>query len=193
MAKILIYGSRDFGVVLKRLVIQCGHEFIGFVDDWHTGPEVLGTFDQVSMKWPAGSCEVVLAVGYKHLAARRKLLIALQDSGYDVCTLIHPAAVVSPDSRLEAGVTIMAGAVIDSNAVVGAGSVVWPGAVLNHDVNVGANSFISPNATVCGYVNLGESCFVGAGATIVDHIDAPAHTFIKAGSVYVGRKPLTID
>ncbi len=192
MAKILIYGSRDFGVVLKRLAIQCGHEFIGFIDDWHTGPTVLGTFDQVSKKWPPGSCEVVLAVGYKHLSARRKLLIALQDSGYAICSLIHPAAFVSPDCRLDAGVTIMAGAVIDSNAAVGAGCVVWPGAVLNHDVSVGANSFISPNATVCGCVNLGESCFVGAGATVVDHVDAPANTFIKAGSVYSGSKAVKI-
>lgn len=187
MAKILIYGSRDFGVVLKRLAIQCGHEFIGFIDDWHAGPDVLGTFDQVSKAWPAGSCEVVLAVGYKHLLARWKLLTALQDAGYELCSLIHPAALVSPDCRLGAGVTIMAGAVIDSNAVIGAGCVVWPGAVVNHDVNVGPNSFISPNATVCGYVNLGESCFVGAGATVVDHIDAPANTFMKAGSVYRGK------
>lgn len=189
MAKILIYGSRDFGVVLKRLAIQCGHEFIGFIDDWHAGPDVLGTFDQVSKAWPAGSCEVVLAVGYKHLLARWKLLTALQDAGYELCSLIHPAALVSPDCRLGAGVTIMAGAVIDSNAVIGAGCVVWPGAVVNHDVNVGPNSFISPNATVCGYVNLGESCFVGAGATVVDHIDAPANTFMKAGSVYRGKNP----
>lgn len=187
MAKVLVYGSRDFGIVLKRFAVQCGHEFIGFADDWHVGADVLGTFDQVSRDWPAGSCEVVLAVGYKHLLARRKMLIELQDRGYTISSLIHPAAFVSPDCRLNAGVTIMAGAVCDSNAVVEAGCVVWPGAVVNHDVNVGSNSFISPNATLCGYVNLGESCFVGAGATVVDHVNVPPNTFIKAGSVYLDR------
>lgn len=187
MAKVLIYGSRDFGCVLKRLTIYCGHDFLGFVDDWNVGTEVLGAFDAVSKTFPPGSCELVLAIGYKHLAARRKLMFDLHERGYSTCRLIHPAAMVSADAQIATGVAIMAGAIIDSNAVVGQGCVVWPGAVLNHDVDVGANSFISPNSTLCGYVTLGESCFVGAGATIVDHTDVPPNTFIKAGSVYVRR------
>ena len=187
MARVLVYGSRDFGSVLRRLTIQCGHDFIGFIDDWHTGEEVLGTFDTVRDSLPPGSCEVVLGIGYKHLAARRKLLIDLHQRGYATCSLLHPAAVISPDARIDPGVAIMAGAIIDGNAVVEPGCVVWPGAVVNHDVRVGPNSFVSPNATLCGYVTLGESCFVGAGATVVDHTEVPDNTFIKAGSVYFRR------
>ena len=46
--KLLIYGSKDFGQVVREVAIDCQYECCGFIDD-EAAPDgqILGTFDQV--------------------------------------------------------------------------------------------------------------------------------------------------
>lgn len=182
--KILVYGSLEFGEVVKYLVLQCGHEFVGFIDDYSTGGEILGTFAEVVEKHPADSYGIVIAIGYKHLKARWDVFQRVQSLGYRSPALIHPKAYVRETGAVGPGAMVMAGAIVDIHAQIGAMCVLWPAAVVNHNSNIGANTFLSPNSTVCGHVQVGENSFVGAGAVIVDHVSVPADAFIKAGTVY---------
>jgi sugar O-acyltransferase (sialic acid O-acetyltransferase NeuD family) len=181
---ILVYGSLEFGQVVKDLAQQCGYEFRGYIDDFNKGGEIAGGWEEAVRSHPPSSCVIAIAVGYKHLRERRALSRRAQECGYTTPALIHPRAYVRDPAAVAAGAFVMAGAVVDVGARVGEFTVIWPGAMINHHSNVGGNTFISPNATVCGHVTLGEDCFVGAGATIVDHQSVPAGSFIKAGSVY---------
>jgi sugar O-acyltransferase (sialic acid O-acetyltransferase NeuD family) len=186
-AKTLVYGSREFGHVVQALVLDCGREFAGFIDDWDQGGDIVGSAARAYDLFPPDSCEVVVAVGYKHLDARWTIYEQLLARGYRVASLVHPEAYVGANAVIADGAFIMARSVVDTGARVGALAVVWPGAVVNHDAVVGQNSFISPNATICGAANVGEGSFVGAGAVVVDHVRVAARSFIKAGSVYAGR------
>jgi sugar O-acyltransferase (sialic acid O-acetyltransferase NeuD family) len=181
---ILVYGSREFGQVVRDLASQCGYRFAGFIDDVDRGPEILGTWQEVSSGHDAALHSVAMAIGYHHLPERRALCERVRAQGYETPTLIHPRAYVRDAAAVGAGSFIMAAGVVDFAARVGPFAVVWPGATINHHAEVGANTFISPNATVCGYSVVGENCFIGAGATIVDHRSVPAGSFVKAGSVY---------
>jgi sugar O-acyltransferase (sialic acid O-acetyltransferase NeuD family) len=183
---ILVYGSREFGQVVRDLAGQCGHPFAGFIDDVDRGPEILGTWQEVSRNRDPALHSVAMAIGYHHLAERRALCERVRAQGYETPALIHSRAYVRDAAAVGAGSFVMAGAVVDFAARVGPFAVIWPGATINHHAEVGANTFISPNATVCGYSVVGENCFVGAGATIVDHRTVPAGSFVKAGSVYAG-------
>src|SRR5437667_7957317 len=112
--KLLVYGSRDFGRVIKDLVRQTGHEFAGFVDDFSQGPEIVGTYEQVRTTFPPSSgTGIVVAVGYEHLAARWSLYQAIKGHGYGVPSLVHRTAIVHPDSRIGEGAIVMAGANVD--------------------------------------------------------------------------------
>ena len=184
--KILVYGSREFGEVVRDLAIQCGYTFAGFIDDVNRGDGILGAWSEVARGHSPRSHAVAMAVGYRHLRERRALYGRAVSEGYATPALVHPRAYVRDPAAIGQGAFIMAGAVVDVGARVGDFAVVWPGATVNHHSLVGANTFVSPNATICGHSTVGEDCFIGAGATIVDHQSVPAGSFVKAGSVYAG-------
>src|SRR4051812_44751914 len=96
--KILIYGSRLFGGVVRCLVEDCGHEFAGFIDDIHAGDDVMGAFEQTRSPPPPGESACVNAVGYANLAARRTVTARIEDAGYPMPVLVHPRAYVSTAS-----------------------------------------------------------------------------------------------
>ena len=186
--KILVYGSREFGQVVRDLASQCGYAFAGFIDDLNRGVGILGAWSEVTRSHAPMSHAVAVAVGYRHLRERRALYERVRSQGYATPALIHPRAYVRDPVSVGEGAFIMAGAVVDVGASVGAFAVVWPGATINHHSRVGGNTFVSPNAAVCGHSSVGEDCFIGAGATIVDHQSVPAGSFVKAGSVYAGAE-----
>lgn len=90
MKKILVYGSAEFGQVVNQVVLQCGHQFVGFIDDSNTGEEFLGRLPEISKNFPPHSYEIVFAIGYKHLHARQTLFRKIQALGYRTPFLIHP-------------------------------------------------------------------------------------------------------
>jgi len=183
---ILVYGSQEFGRVVRRLVEDCGRTFQGFVDDWHTGEDVLGRFDAVIEKYRPDRFEFVIAVGYKNLTARWGVYQRVLVAGYRVATLIHPSAYVARSASILDGAMVMAAAAVDVAATLRELAVLWPGAVISHDSEIGENCFVSPNATVCGHCRVGRDSFIGAGAVIVDHVKVPGGAFVKAGSVFAG-------
>ena len=186
--KVLVYGSRLFGGVIRCLVEDCGHEFVGFIDDVHEGDGVLGTFAAVRQKYSASEYACVNAVGYSDLSARRDVTSRIRDAGYSMPVLVHPRAYASSVSSIGAGTFVMAGALVDCRVTLGEGVVAWPGVCVSHDCHIGANSFLSPNCTVCGDCRVGDDCFVGAGAVIVSHAVVPDRTRIKALERYVTRR-----
>ncbi|MDC6166119.1 hypothetical protein [Paucibacter sp. XJ19-41] len=177
--QILIYGSRDFSLTVAELARHCGHEVLGKIDDSGSGDGVLGSFDQVCISHPPGRCGLVLAIGYKNLAARWRVWQQVLAAGYATPNLVHPRAYVADSAVLGPGCMVMAGALVDVRARIGAASVLWPGACISHDSELGSNCFISPNATLCGHVNLGADSFVGAGAAIADHQQLPPGSRLK--------------
>lgn len=183
--RLLVYGSKDFGRVVKALVRHAGHDFAGFIDDFAAGPEIVGTYAQARTAFPAASgTGIVVAVGYDHLAARWALFQEIKRDGYAVPALVHDAALVNPDAKVGEGAIVMAGANVDVFSAVGELAVLWPGVIVSHDCCVGRNCFLSPGAILCGFVRTGADCFIGAGAVIADHRTVPDGTFVKAAALY---------
>ncbi|NOU90936.1 hypothetical protein GC102_35205 [Paenibacillus sp. LMG 31460] len=181
---ILIYGTGTLAKLARQLAAECGRDFAGYIDDYHSGAEVVGTFEDVKACYPAEQYEIVIGIGYTNLAARWAVYEAVREAGYASPSLIHPQALVSETSRIGHGCMIMRGAVVDTWAEVEDLVVMWPGSVLNHESMIGSNTFLSPNCTICGFVTIGRHCFLGAGSIIVNHQTVPSHSFIKAGRLY---------
>lgn len=182
--RLLVYGSGDLGRVARDLLARCGHEFAGFVNDFEREEGVLGGFEEVRQRHRPGEFGVVLAVGYKDLAARWRVYQRVKAAGYSLPALVHPAAYVHSLPAIGEGSMVMARAIVDVDARIAEACVLWPGANVSHDTAVGRNCFLSPNCALCGFVSLGDHCFVGAGAVVVDHRQVPAGTRIKAGAVF---------
>ena len=180
MAKLLVYGSKEFGQVIRDLIPQSGNEFAGFADDVNTGPGVIGDFSESLARCPPDKFEMVIAIGYRNLQARWAAYQKAKAAGYSFPKLIHPRAYVRNWEAVGDGSIVMAGALVDMNASLEELVVLWPGAVVNHHSSIGRNVFLSPNSTVCGFVEIGADSFVGAGAVITDHVAVPAGSFMLA-------------
>lgn len=186
MKKILVYGSQEFGQVVKALVRKCKYEFIGFIDDFNTGEEIIGSYSEVCKSFLPQDFEIVIAIGYRNIKERWDIYQKVFLDGYNVPCLVHPQAVISDSCKIGQGSIIMAGAIVDVNVQLKELVVVWPGGVVNHDSVINANTFLSPNSTVCGFAEIGKDCFLGAGTIVVDHKKVPDGSFIKAGSLFKG-------
>jgi sugar O-acyltransferase (sialic acid O-acetyltransferase NeuD family) len=184
--RLLIYGSMDFAKTAAELARHCGHEVAGMIDDFNSGPDILGTFNAVRLSHSPSDFSVVMAIGYSDIPARWKAWKKVSSSGYHAPALIHPSAYVADTARVGDGVMIMAGAIVDVHTEIGDLAVIWPGSCVNHDSKIGSNTFVSPNATVCGFANVGSNCFIGAGSVIADHCKVPQGSLIKMLSRYSG-------
>nr|WP_321513407.1 hypothetical protein [uncultured Pseudodesulfovibrio sp.] len=182
--KFLIYGSQDFGQVVKNIVADTGNEFAGYIDDFNKGKDILGTFAQIQSKYATDEYCIALAIGYNNQPLRLEIFKKIIASGFQLPALVHPHSYVCKTCTVEDGVIIMENAIISYRAKIGATSVLWPGSVISHDSTIGKNCFISPNATICGFAKVGDSCFVGAGAVVVDHREMAPNTRLKALEVH---------
>lgn len=177
--RLLIYGSKSFASTVAELIRCCGHEVVGYVDDFNVGPDILGSFAQCLQTHPPGQFGVVMGIGYANMAARWDAWQRVVSAGYATPSLVHPKASLAATAQLGQGCLVMAGAVVDSRARTGDAVVLWPQACVNHDVQVGSNTFISPGGIVCGDSIVGSRSFVGAGAVIADHVTVPEGSFVK--------------
>lgn len=184
--RLLIYGSKDFAATVAELIRHCGHETVGMVDDFNTGPGILGPFDLVSRTHPPSEFGIAMAIGYSNIPARWAAWERIRSAGYQAPRLIHPRAYVADTARIGEGAMIMAGAIVDVRAEIGDLVALWPGTCTNHDVQIGPNTFISPSATLCGFARVGAHSFIGAGSVIVDHSQVPEGSFIKMLTRYIG-------
>ncbi len=185
--RVLIYGSGEYAQMLRLHLPQYGQGFAGFIDDFSSGPEVIGTLLDASARSPGE--RLVLGIGYRSLSAREACAQRALDLGLEFATLIHPKALVADVACVGQGAVVMAGAYVDASARLGPFGVMWPNSVLSHDSVVGSHSFLSPSATVCGFVSVGARCFIGANAVLVDHQTVAGDQFIKAGVVLAQRNP----
>jgi sugar O-acyltransferase (sialic acid O-acetyltransferase NeuD family) len=200
--KILVYGAAEFGQVVRNLVQNCGHEFVGFIDDNFSGLALVNlvekykfdpceyafvSYERFKAEFSSKKYAVAIAVGYKSLKTRWAIYQKVKADGYKVPSLIHPQAIVDKSAKIGEGAIIMAGAIVDYNAEIKDLAVLWNGVVVSHDSAIGENTFLSPSSTICGCTIIGRDCFIGAGAVVSDHVKVPDGSFARGGSVYAPK------
>lgn len=79
---------------------------------------------------------------------------------------IHPAAVVDPQAKIGADVSIAAGAVIEADAEIGAGCVIGANAVIEQGVCIGVQGYIGAGAQILQGTRIGARVFIDSGAVV---------------------------
>lgn len=124
---------------------------------------------QVAMLWPDADWQE-LGLKAAILPDRGRFAMAtvteLYDQGHGFHTGIHPSAVISPDARLDADVSVGPLAVIEAGAHIGAGSVIGPQCYIGMDAQIGANAFLRDHVTIAARVKIGENFICQPGARI---------------------------
>lgn len=128
--------------------------------------------------------DVLGVIGVGSNAARREIARRL-DGRVRWASVVHPAAVLSPEARVEEGAVIFAGAVVQADTVVGRHAILNTGCRVDHDNDIGAFCHVAPGAVLTGKASVGEGVFVGAGAVVAPNRSLGRWCTIGAGGVVV--------
>ena len=153
MSKLLILGAGQYGNVAKEIAESTGlYENISFLDD--RSSVAIGLMNDYD-KFLAEYENAVVAIGNPE--KRLKFIGKLIDAGYNVPTLIHPTAYVSPTAIIGNGCFIEPMAVVHTEATIGMGCIISAGVIVNHNSVIGNGCHID-----CGSI-------VGARTIIKDN------------------------
>lgn len=154
MKNLLIIGAGQYGMVAKEIAesMKC-FERIDFVDDvCASAVGKIGDIEKLIHEYDSA----VVAIGNSEL--RLNLIKRLCDIGYEVPSLIHEKAYVSPSAKIGIGCFIEPMAVVHTAVEVETGCILSAGVILNH------------NSTVH------EGCHINCGSVVM------ARAEIKAGT-----------
>ena len=204
----VVFGGGGFAKSLIDLMRSAqGIEPICVVDDdtgrtgGVLGLPVIGGRDKLAPLRAAGLRCAVNAVGAIGLIQDRIAIFELLDElGFELPTLVDPAAFVAASATLAEGAQVFAGALVCSAATVGKGTIVNSGAIVSHDCRVGSYSHLAPGAVLAGEVEVGDAVLVGMGVTARARLrigsgaivgnscvlreDVPPGTILSAGSIW---------
>ena len=185
MQKVIIVGAGGHGKVIADIVMKCGAEPVGFLDDGlKSGTKILGL--PILGKtanipgWAAQGCQFLLAIGSNQV--RRELANRYR---VEYFTAIHPGAVIGAEVEIGAGTVIMAGAVVNPGARVGQHCILNTGCVVEHDNILEDFVHICPRAALAGTVKVGALTQIGVGACVRNNVSIACGCLIGAGAAVV--------
>ncbi len=184
---IVIVGAGGHGRVCADIAEAAGLIVHGFADDNHElGDSINGyqcvanTFEDIKDHCQPGYRLFFVAIGDNNVRSEiYKMAVAL---GYDIPSLIHPSAVISPHATIGLGTVIMAGAVVHANARIGNGCILSANCSVDYDCQIADSVHISPGVAIAGGVTIGEKTFVGTGASIIPGIKVGENCLVGAGA-----------
>lgn len=170
MKRLLIVGAGGHGRSVAEAVLAAGlYELAGFVDDAAPGLQQVWSWPVVATTADLSRCRphaqaAIVAIGNNRL--RAELQQRLQTAGFELATVLHPRAMVSPRAVIGAGTAVMAGAIVGTEAQLGAGVIVNAGAVVDHHCRVEDFGHLGVNAAMAGGSVLGRSAWMQAGCVL---------------------------
>lgn len=181
-----IVGAGGLGREILDVALAVDVAVLGFLDDSLAGSAIRG----FSVGAPNGVVAPAnFIIGIADPRARSRLAGQLSEAGLVARTLVHPVAVVAPQTRLGAGCVVMAGAHVSSDVVIGDHSQVQYNATVGHDCVLQRFVTVLPGANVSGTVTLEDGVTVGSGAVVLQGRRVGSGATVGAGAVVTRDVP----
>jgi UDP-perosamine 4-acetyltransferase len=180
-------------VVLDVIAAVGGFDVVGLLDPRRDlngtavgGAEVIGDDALLARLYDDGVRHAFIGLGGAgDTRPRRRLYELARGRGFDVPSLVHPTAVVSPSAHIGAGATVLPLSVVQAGSFLGEDVIVNTAAVVEHDCRVGVHVHVASNATLASGVTVADGAHIGAGATIRQGISIGEDAVVGAGAVVV--------
>ena len=192
MNRIVVVGAGGHARVVADVIRLTGEfELHGFLDtenaerrgEEYEGSQVLGGHEMLSDLKRDGVTHAAVAIGDNH--ARLRIGQELEAMGFQLPALVHPAATVSANVRLDAGSVVFAGAIINPATTIGRCAIVNTAASVDHDCTVGDGAHVGPGAHIAGWVTVGAGALVGVGAAVRPRITIGRDAIVGAGAAVI--------
>lgn len=187
--RVIVYGAGGHAkVILATLEARGEHRIVGLLDDDRAkhgatvcGYPVLGGRELLAPLRDEGVSLAVLAAGDND--RRAQLAGVLQDSGFELPLLVHPAALRLPGSQVGSGTVVLAQAFLGADTVVGANAIVSVQAMVGHDSRAGDCVHICAGAKLGGQAEVGDFTLLGLGAVVLPQVKVGRHCIVGANAV----------
>jgi sugar O-acyltransferase (sialic acid O-acetyltransferase NeuD family) len=181
-----IAGAGGAGREALDIAIACGREVTAFLDDFRVGEKVRGLPVRSPLDAPPGACYVVAIAEAR---VRERLASMLDRMELAATTLVHPRAVIGPETTLGQGFLAHANVLVSSEVTFGSHCQVHYNATVGHDCVLGKRVTVLPGANVAGAVRLGDDVLVGAGSVILQGLAIGEGAVVGAGAVVTRDVP----
>lgn len=190
---VLVGGGGHCKVIIDLIRSMRKYEIVGITDNKGIGDKLLdvpiiGDDDVLSQVYKGGVRNAFVSFGaLDNIVVRDKIFYKLRNIGFEIPTLIHNKAVVSPYAKIMDGTCVMAGAVINAGAIVQENCIINTSSIVEHNCVIGRNSHISPGASLAGGVKIGNNTHIGIGASLIQNMSIGNDVVIGAGSVVINN------
>ncbi len=161
LSSLLIIGAGSFSTEVDELARLVGYTDIAFLDD--KSPVAIGTMQDIG-KMRKRYDTAIVALGNNE--NRKRFHEELVRYDFNIPTLVHPTAFVSPDAKLAPGCIVRTHAVVSRYAKLGEGVIVNIGSIIDHHCEIGAFSMILPGAVVRNSVKVDPGSWVIANEVV---------------------------
>lgn len=174
---IYIYGASGHGLVVADIARACGYDDIIFVDD---GENNYPSFDDIKR-----ISSIPIAFGVGNNVIRAKLFEKVQNSGFEIVSLVHPTAIISPSATIGKGTVVMPNVVVNAKAVIDDGVILNTSCVVEHECVIENFVHISPKVALAGDVKAGEFTHIGIGSNVIQGIIIGKNVIVGGGSMVI--------
>lgn len=160
---LLILGSGAHSEVVLEIALSLNYfDKISFLDDFHTGKNIIGTFKDIHLLKNQYS---FVFPGFGDNRKRYHILKGLEGTPYVIPTLIHPTAYISPSAQIGIGTLVEPKAVVNSHTTISPYCIIGIGAMIDHNCHVQ------------------KSCHIDCGAIVSPYSTVPAFFKVDAGKI----------
>jgi len=181
-----IAGAGGVGRETLDTALAAGVRVAGFLDDHRAGSRVRGLPVLTPHRVPHGARYLVAIADPE---VRLRLARLLEGRGARPETLVHPRALVAPETELAPGCIVLGGAYISSSVRLGPHSQVHYNATVGHDTVLGERVTICPGGNVSGAVRLEDGATVGSNAVVLQGRTVGRGAFVGAAAVVTRDVP----
>lgn len=192
------HGREAFGIIrdLNAAADRPLWNVLGFVDDkpsalnrarvLRLGPPYLGPVEWLAEVGP--DTRVVVGIGDPRI--RRSVDRRIEaEFGLRPASLVHPAALVGPDTVAGDGLVLFAGSIVTTNVTFGRQVHVNINATVGHDCVFDDFVSVNPLAAISGECHLGTGVLVGTTAAVLQGLTVGAESTVGAGACVVRDVP----
>jgi sugar O-acyltransferase (sialic acid O-acetyltransferase NeuD family) len=181
------FGRETYDAVLALRERSPGTDDpVAFLDDTHAGTRVRGVPVHAVEEAEPGSGFVV-AIGSG--SGRRGVAGRLAAAGLQARSVVHPGAMVSPETTLRGGCVLLPFTFVSSSVALGEHVHLGGGVTVGHDCVLHDYVTVFLGVNIAGNVTLHEGVTVGGGATVLPGVTVGAGATIGAGAVVVRDVP----
>lgn len=193
MNRIVVVGAGGHARVVADVIRLTGaFELHGFLDtenaerrgEAYEGSHVLGGHEIIAELKRDGVAHAAVAIGDNH--ARLRIGGELEQLGFVLPALAHPAATIAANVHLGAGCVVFAGAIINPATRIGRLAIINTAASVDHDCTIGDGAHIGPGVHLAGWVTVEEAALVGVGAAVRPRISIGRDAIVGAGAAVIG-------